>query len=292
MNSFADCKFSVDNNIKLYILLGKIKHLVEFNSGDKIPNVFTNIECTPKYFDRIKEIINEILDIIDPSKDMRSLQLIDLMSISISSYELLQESYCKKDKLLQLIETFINILREFDFIELVWCIRFIISDFYFLLDCFKLENNSSFCIFVSYYITFIKNIEVYFDIFKQIIDVFLISTEKFNRQDPDIINIYTKIIPFLIGLKNPIYYNSQYQELFIYILSNFNYYYDCRMINFSVGNLEPSIRSFENKPDKITLRKCLEYNNNFFKMNTMSKIRVSWITAVYHAKEKRKLSRK
>jgi len=291
MTSFADCKFSVDNNIKLYILLGKIKHLVEFNSGDKIPNVFTNIECTPKYFDRIKEIINEILDIIDPSKDMHRLTKIDLMSIS--NYELLQESYRIKDIVIfKIIEIFINILREFDFIELVWCIRFIISDFYSLHYCFKLENYSSFCIFVSYYITFIKNIEVYFDIFKQIIDVFIISTEKFNRQDPDIINIYAEIIPYLIGLRDPIYYNSQYQELFIYILSNFNYYYDCRMINFSVVDLEPSIRSCENKPDKIMEYKCLEYNNNFFKMNTMSKIRVSWITAVYRAQEKRKLARK
>jgi hypothetical protein len=291
MTSLADCKLSGDNKSKLYDLLDIIKFIIEFNSGDKIPNVFTNIECTPKYFGIIKGIINKILDIIDPSEDMRRLTKIDIMSIS--NYELLQESYRIKDKVIfKIIEIFINILREFDFIELVWCIRFIISDFYNLDCCIKLKNYSSFCIFVSYYISFIKNIEVYFDIFKQIIDVFLISTEKFNRQDPDIIIIYAEIIPYLIGLRDPIYYNSQYQELFIYILSNFNYYYDCRMINFSVVDLEPSIRSFENKPDKIMEYKCLEYNNNFFKMNTMSKIRVSWITAVYRAKEKRKLSRK
>ena len=294
--------FSGDTKRNLYICLGQIKRIIEENSGDKILNVFTDIENISEYFDLIKEIINEILDIIDPSKNMRGLNKICLINDSCkdklkhrSELKLDQDSLNMKGELtLKIIEKFINILYYFDCIELVWCIRFIISDFYCIRRFEREENKSTFFIFLFYYITKFENNLVYFDIFKEILNAFFLSYEKFsvfNSQNEEIDKTYFGVVSYLCGCKLFIFDFIKYHKLFIYILLNFNYYYDCKHVNSRI-NIDRTIKKYKTRSDKIMEYKCLEYNNNFFKMNTMSKIRVSWITAVYRAKEKRKLSRK
>ncbi len=111
-------------------------------------------------------------------------------------------------------------------------------------------------IFLFYYFRTLSHNIIYYDTFKQIIDLFFLNHGKFNSKDIDINRTYVELMGYLRGSDENISKCIPYQKFIIYILSIYNYYYECKFSNFYTINNR--VKELKDRSDKVIEYKFLK----------------------------------